>query len=307
MCRARPACRPAADCRYRAVHDRGPQEIGSAPAMNALPGLMLANHLASKLATTVTTFAPGDPKLATSDPSNPTGLVMVILVNLIIITGGVLLYLRHRRPPEADQPPGPMAQGSTTAGPPPDSSRAPGRGLLAIGPVGAELLHGRHGNPKLIDPLPLVAIDEPDAPGQGLAAAPRHTRVDEGVEHGPFTHAQPGHDRRAVRGEQFLHRTAPRPQDTLRPQRTSASVAILTRWTRVSSRKPEMRARWATSSSSPLNSSAAAGTSSSPTIRISSRSADTSGGAENQESGIRPANQLRTSPTDQTLVAVMVT
>jgi len=55
--------------------------------------------LAGQLATTVTTFAPGDPKLATSDPSNTTGLVMVILVNLLIIGGGVLLYLRHRRKP----------------------------------------------------------------------------------------------------------------------------------------------------------------------------------------------------------------
>jgi hypothetical protein len=52
----------------------------------------------SLLATTVTTFAPGGAKLATSDPSNTTGLVMVILVNLLIIGGGVILYLRHRRP-----------------------------------------------------------------------------------------------------------------------------------------------------------------------------------------------------------------
>ena len=88
--------------------------------MNALLGLVLANHLATKLATTVTTFAPGDPKLATSDPSNTTGLVMVILVNLIIIGGGVLLYLRHRRRPDAAQPPEPAAQGSSPPGPTPD-------------------------------------------------------------------------------------------------------------------------------------------------------------------------------------------
>ncbi len=88
--------------------------------MNALLGLMLASHLASKLATTVTTFAPGDPKLATSDPSNPTGLVMVILLNLIIIGGGVLLYLRHRRRPGTAQPPEPAGQGSSTATSTPD-------------------------------------------------------------------------------------------------------------------------------------------------------------------------------------------
>ncbi len=70
--------------------------------MNPQLGLLLANPLAAKLATTVTTFAPGDPKLATSDPSNTTGLVMVILVNVLIIGGGVLLYLRHRRRPGAE-------------------------------------------------------------------------------------------------------------------------------------------------------------------------------------------------------------
>ncbi len=59
-----------------------------------------ATVLAHQLATTVTTFPPGDPKLATSDPSNTTGLVMVIVLNLIILAGGVLLYLRHRRKPE---------------------------------------------------------------------------------------------------------------------------------------------------------------------------------------------------------------
>ena len=75
------------------------------------PGLTL---LANQLATTVTTFAPGDPKLATADPSNTTGLIMVILVNLLIIGGGVMLYLRHRRTPQdraaalaADAAPGP--------------------------------------------------------------------------------------------------------------------------------------------------------------------------------------------------------
>jgi hypothetical protein len=78
------------------------------------PGLTL---LANQLATTVTTFAPGDPKLATSDPSNTTGLVMVILVNLLIIGGGVLLYLRHRRTPE-DREAALMADPS--AGPVPD-------------------------------------------------------------------------------------------------------------------------------------------------------------------------------------------
>jgi hypothetical protein len=58
------------------------------------PSLVL---LANQLATTVTTFPPGDPKLATSDPSNTTGLVMVILLNLLIVGGGVVLFLYYRR------------------------------------------------------------------------------------------------------------------------------------------------------------------------------------------------------------------
>ncbi len=84
--------------------------------MSPLLGLLLANPLVAKLATTVTTFAPGDPKLATSDPNNPTGLVMVILVNLLIIGGGVLLYLRHRRRPEPEtSEPAPGSTSTTTA------------------------------------------------------------------------------------------------------------------------------------------------------------------------------------------------
>jgi hypothetical protein len=95
-------------------------EPGVSP-VNPFLGLMLANPLAGKLATTVTTFAPGDPKLAPSDPSNTTGLVMVILVNLLIIGGGVLLYLRHRRRPGAESSE-PAGQGTptTTATPKPD-------------------------------------------------------------------------------------------------------------------------------------------------------------------------------------------
>jgi hypothetical protein len=49
------------------------------------------------VATTMTTLG-GDPQLATSDPSNPTGLVVVVLITLVILAGGALLYLRHRRP-----------------------------------------------------------------------------------------------------------------------------------------------------------------------------------------------------------------
>jgi hypothetical protein len=54
---------------------------------------------------TVTTFAPGDPPLASSDPSNPTGLLVGVLVTLVIICGALILYLRHRRrPAPADRP-----------------------------------------------------------------------------------------------------------------------------------------------------------------------------------------------------------
>jgi hypothetical protein len=46
---------------------------------------------------TVTTFAPGGPSLAKSDPSNTTGLVVGIVTTLVIAAGALLLYLRYRR------------------------------------------------------------------------------------------------------------------------------------------------------------------------------------------------------------------
>jgi hypothetical protein len=60
---------------------------------------LLAAVSGSGSTVTVTTFAPGDPPLASSDPSNPTGLLVGVLVTLVIICGALILYLRHRRRP----------------------------------------------------------------------------------------------------------------------------------------------------------------------------------------------------------------
>ena len=53
--------------------------------------------LADSSAATVTTFAPGGPALAKSDPSNTVGLVVGIITTLVVIVGALLLYLRNRR------------------------------------------------------------------------------------------------------------------------------------------------------------------------------------------------------------------
>jgi hypothetical protein len=51
--------------------------------------------LASSMST-VTTFAPGGPALAKSDPSNGVGLLVGIITTLVVMLGARLLYLRHR-------------------------------------------------------------------------------------------------------------------------------------------------------------------------------------------------------------------
>ncbi len=88
--------------------------------MSLLLPVLAVTPVAHTLGSTVTTFPLGDPKLATSDPSNTTGLVMVILVNLVILVGGVLLYLHHRRPrTERDADASSVAPSATgEAGPP---------------------------------------------------------------------------------------------------------------------------------------------------------------------------------------------
>ena len=116
--------RPAPDFRPRPGTVPGDAHRSPPPTGRlVMPGLSL-------LATTVTTFAPGGAKLATNDPSNTTGLVMVILVNLLIIGGGVILYLRHRRPHPA------VTDGHETrpAGSTADSAAAPESG--EAGPTG---------------------------------------------------------------------------------------------------------------------------------------------------------------------------
>ncbi len=53
--------------------------------------------LANSSAATVTTFAPGGPALAKSDPSNGVGLLVGIITTLVVMVGALILYLRHRR------------------------------------------------------------------------------------------------------------------------------------------------------------------------------------------------------------------
>ncbi|HVN52183.1 MAG TPA: hypothetical protein VMT43_12150 [Acidimicrobiales bacterium] len=53
--------------------------------------------LAGPATSTVTTFAPGGPSLAKSDPSNGIGLLVGIITTLVVAVGALLLYLRHRR------------------------------------------------------------------------------------------------------------------------------------------------------------------------------------------------------------------
>ena len=95
-----------------------------------------------------------------------------------------------------------------------------------------------------VDPVALVLADEPDAPGQRLAAAAGDAGVDEGVEHPALGHPQPGHDRDAQVGEDGPRRRRTRaPRDLAaearpRPRRRCACAG-----SRVSSRKPSMRAR----------------------------------------------------------------
>src|SRR5450631_1785908 len=78
-------------------------------------------------------------------------------------------------------------------------------------PLAANLLHGGESLPEALDPFVLVATDEAHAPGESLTAAARHAGVDECVENGPVTEAQPGHHRYTKGGEVLLDVTAPRP------------------------------------------------------------------------------------------------
>ena len=61
------------------------------------------------------------------------------------------------------------------------------------------------------DPLLLVVADEADAPGQGLAAAPGHAGVDQGVEHPAFRQPEAGHHRHRSGGEDHDHVAGPGP------------------------------------------------------------------------------------------------
>ena len=70
-----------------------------------------------------------------------------------------------------------------------------------LGSGAAGLLDRAERAAQLLDPLALVVADEPDAPCERLAPAPRDAGVDERVEHGALAHPQPGHDRHRRGGE----------------------------------------------------------------------------------------------------------
>ena len=116
--------------------------------------------------------------------------------------------------------------------------------------LGAQVVDLGHRVAQLCQPLLGVLADEFDRPRQRIRAGPGHTGVDQGVEHLALGLLEPGHHRYGDMGEQHPL-VAPaggdtRPQDTLRPKRSSASSAIRIRSERVSSRnfdtRPETRA-----------------------------------------------------------------
>src|SRR5437588_6580612 len=67
----------------------------------------------------------------------------------------------------------------------------------------ADLFDRAEGFAQIGQPRFGVAADETYAPGERIAAAARDAGVDECVEHLSFGLAQPCHDRRGQRGEQF--------------------------------------------------------------------------------------------------------
>src|SRR5262249_11210947 len=68
-------------------------------------------------------------------------------------------------------------------------------------PGGPRPLDVPEGVAQLTEPLVGVLADETNAPGQRVAAAPRHTRVDHRVAHSPPGLPRPRHHRHGQRGE----------------------------------------------------------------------------------------------------------
>src|SRR5260370_11187187 len=66
----------------------------------------------------------------------------------------------------------------------------------------AQLADPDQGLAQLRDPVRLVLADQPDAPGEGVAAAASHAGTDQGVEHLPFGQPEPGHHGNGERGEE---------------------------------------------------------------------------------------------------------
>ena len=121
---------------------------------------------------------------------------------------------QRQRPSGRPCPPAPPA-GPSVLG------RAGGVRLRALGPHPLDLLKSRA---QLGDPVRLVAADQANAPRQGLAAAPSHPGIDEGVEHAALAHAQPGHHRHAGGGELLGRGAAARSPGDLAPE---ASLGVL--------------------------------------------------------------------------------
>ena len=126
-----------------------------------------------------------------------------------------------------------------------------------------------------------------------VAAAAGDAGVDEGVEHPPLGHAQPGHHRHAQAGEDAPpRRRSAAPHATLRPKRASASSAMRIRvragvLPEALDAGPARRPRVSSSASSPASGSASA-PDHEDLVAVVGRP---SGGPVNQPSGRRPANQ----------------
>jgi hypothetical protein len=83
------------------------------------------------------------------------------------------------------------------------------------------------------------------------------------------------------------------PQETLRPNRCSASRAISIRCWRVSSRNRRLQPSAASARSASVASASASGAAKAPITEISSRSSVTSGASANQSLGTRAINHPR--------------
>src|SRR5919106_4574275 len=87
--------------------------------------------------------------------------------------------------------------------------------LAELGAFGPHLLHLGEGLPKVLQPILLLRGYQPNAPSQGMAAAPGHARRDQRVEHGSLGHPETGHHGDGERGEWLLDVPAHHPPGNL--------------------------------------------------------------------------------------------